>query len=65
LKGNAIKITETTFRELQWLCEEFYFSELSAKLLEFPSLTDLKQAKEAEDADELQRLRKKQINTIT
>jgi hypothetical protein len=35
LEGNAIKITETNIRDLQQLCEEFGFSELSAKLSEF------------------------------
>jgi hypothetical protein len=74
LKGNAIKITETTFGQLERLCQEFCFSELSGKLSEFSSSMDFKEAidaKDAEDAedtedsDELQRSKQRQINTIT
>jgi hypothetical protein len=48
LEGNAINITDTNFRELHQLCEEFCFSELAAKLSEFRPSKDFK---EAEDAD--------------
>jgi chromosome segregation ATPase len=48
LEGNAINITDTNFTELQRLCDEFSFQELSAKLSEFRSSMDFK---EAEDAD--------------
>jgi hypothetical protein len=32
LDGNAIKITDTNFTELDWLCDEFGFTELATKL---------------------------------
>jgi hypothetical protein len=48
LEGNAINITDTNFRELDRLCEEFGFSELTAKLSEFRPSMDFK---ETEDAD--------------
>jgi hypothetical protein len=52
LEGNAIKITDTTFTELDRLCDEFGFSELATKLSEFRPSMDLKEAEaETEDAD--------------
>jgi hypothetical protein len=48
LEGNAINITDTNFRELLRLCDEFGFSELAAKLSEFRSSMDFK---ETEDVD--------------
>jgi hypothetical protein len=48
LKGNAIKITEAHLTKCQCLCEEFGFSELSAKLSGFCSSTEFEGA---EDAD--------------
>jgi hypothetical protein len=50
LDGNAIKITDTNFTELDWLCDEFGFTELATKLSEFRPSMDLKEA-ETEDAD--------------
>jgi hypothetical protein len=47
LKGNAIKITDTNDTELERFCEQFCFSELAAKLSEFPSLMDFKEAENA------------------
>jgi hypothetical protein len=35
LEGNAIQITKTNFTELQRLCEEFVFSEITVKLSKF------------------------------
>jgi hypothetical protein len=35
LEGKAVKITDTNFRELEWLCEEFGFDEFAAKLSKF------------------------------
>jgi hypothetical protein len=50
LDGNAIKITDTNYTELEWLCDEFGFSELAAKLSDFhPSIVFKKE--ETEDAD--------------
>jgi hypothetical protein len=70
LNGNAIKITETNFTELDWLCDEFGFTELATKLSQFRPSMDLKKAEEAEteDADAYGRiavLEKRQINTPT
>jgi hypothetical protein len=48
LEGNEINITDTNFIGLQRLCEEFGFSEITAKLSEFRPSIDLK---EAEDSD--------------
>jgi hypothetical protein len=45
LEGNAINITSTNFTELDRLCEEFSFSELSAKLSEFRPSIDFKDTK--------------------
>jgi hypothetical protein len=50
LDGNAIKITDTNYTELERLCNEFCFTELAAKLSEFRPSLDLKEA-ETEDAD--------------
>jgi hypothetical protein len=43
LEGNAINITDTNFTELHQLCEEFGFSELTAKLSEFCPSMDFKE----------------------
>jgi hypothetical protein len=60
LDGNAIKITDTNFTELDWLCDEFGFTELATKLSEFRPSIDLKEVEteaeaetetETEDAD--------------
>jgi hypothetical protein len=48
LDGNSIKITDTNFTELDWLCDEFGFTELATKLSEFRRSMDLKEAEEAE-----------------
>jgi hypothetical protein len=50
LEGNPINITDTNFTELHQLCKEFGFSELAAKLSEFRSSMDFKEA-ETKDAD--------------
>jgi hypothetical protein len=50
LEGNTINITDTNFRELHRLCNEFGFSELAAKLSEFRPSMDFKEG-EAEDAN--------------
>jgi hypothetical protein len=50
LDGNAIKITGTNFTELDWLCDEFGFTELATKLSEFRPSMELKEA-ETQDAD--------------
>jgi hypothetical protein len=50
LDGNAIKITDTNFTELDELCNEFGFTELATKLSEFCPSMDSKEA-ETEDAD--------------
>jgi chromosome segregation ATPase len=53
LDGNAIKITDTNFTELNSLCDEFGFTELATKLSEFHPSMDLKEAEaEAEAEDE-------------
>jgi hypothetical protein len=58
LDGNAIKITDTNFTQLDWLCDEFGFTELATKLSEFRPSMDSKEAEaetetetETEDAD--------------
>jgi hypothetical protein len=45
LDGKAINIRDTNFTELQQLCEEFGFTELSAKLSDFRSSMDFKVTK--------------------
>jgi hypothetical protein len=50
LDGNAIKITETNYIELERWCDEFGFFELAAKLSEFGSSMDF-QKERIEDAD--------------
>jgi uncharacterized coiled-coil protein SlyX len=51
-EGNAINLTSTNFTELDRLCNEFGFSELSAKLSEFrPSIDFKERESEFEDAD--------------
>jgi hypothetical protein len=50
LDGNAIKITDTNFTELERLCDEFGFTELATKLSEFRPSMDFQEA-ETEDAD--------------
>jgi hypothetical protein len=53
LEGKAMKITNTNFRELERLCEEFGFDELAAKLSKFlPS----KELHEAEDSNARERI---------
>jgi hypothetical protein len=37
LEGKEVEITDTNFRELQRLCEEFGFSDFAAKSLEISS----------------------------
>jgi hypothetical protein len=48
LEGNAINITDNNYTELDRLCDEFGFSDLAAKLSEFRSSMDFKEA-ETED----------------
>jgi hypothetical protein len=53
LKGETINITDTNFRGLEELCEEFGFSEFSAKLSKFhPSIA----FKESEDCNSRERI---------
>jgi hypothetical protein len=65
LEGNPINITDTNYTELERLCDEFGFSEIAAKLLEFRPRWTSKKQKIRMHADELQRLKKSQINTPT
>jgi hypothetical protein len=51
LGGQTIAITNTNFRGLQQLCEEFGFSDISTKLSEFRSLMDVKKKEEAENSN--------------
>jgi hypothetical protein len=51
LEGNAVTITDTNFRGLEELCNEFGFSDLTAKLLGFHPSIGSKDAKEADDAE--------------
>jgi signal transduction histidine kinase len=50
LDGNAIKITDTNFTDLDQLCDEFGFTELATKLSEFRPSMDFQEA-ETEDVD--------------
>jgi hypothetical protein len=47
LEGNSINITDTNFTELHHLCEEFNFTELSAKLSEFRPSMDFNESGDA------------------
>jgi hypothetical protein len=52
LEGNAINITDGNFTEFHWLCEQFGFSELAAKLSDFRSSMDFKTGKGEADQPE-------------
>jgi hypothetical protein len=47
LEGKAVEITDTNFRGLQRLCEEFGFSEFAAKLSEFRPAMGFQEAADA------------------
>jgi hypothetical protein len=52
LDGNAIKITDTNYTELQQLWKEFCFSQIADKFSESSPSMDLKETQtETEDAD--------------
>jgi hypothetical protein len=59
LEGNAINITDTNFTELRQLCEEFDFSELSAKLSEFRPSMDFKETEDAHSRGRIAALEEK------